>query len=109
MLYNIIIKTYRETQKGAKIMIEFHQTRMGRTYYEQDVPTLIKELGELNKQLTELNKPKEIKVESLEYEWQLADTIKGYAKNGWSLKHYIPQHLSLIDEQLVKTVLVFEK
>lgn len=90
-------------------MIEFHQTRMGRTYYEQDVPTLIKELGELNKQLTELNKPKEIKVESLEYEWQLADTIKGYAKNGWSLKHYIPQHLSLIDEQLVKTVLVFEK
>ena len=82
---------------------------MGRTYYEQHVPTLIEELGELNKQLTELNKPKEIKVESLEYEWQLADTIKGYAKNGWSLKHYIPQHLSLIDEQLVHTVLVFEK
>lgn len=90
-------------------MIEFHQTRMGRTFYEQHVPSLIKELGELNKQLTELNKPKEIKVESLEYEWQLRDTIQGYAKNGWSLKHYIPQHLSLIDEQLVKTVLVFEK
>lgn len=26
-------------------MIEFHQTRMGRTYYENHVPSLIKELG----------------------------------------------------------------
>lgn len=65
-------------------MIEFHQTRMGRTYYEQHVPSLV-------------------------HEWQLADTIKGYAKDGWTLKHYIPQHLSIDDEQLVRTVLVFEK
>ena len=90
-------------------MIEFHQTRMGRTYYEQHVPTLIKELGELNKQLTELNKPRENKVVSLVHEWQLGDTIRGYAKDGWTLKHYIPQHLSIDDEQLVQTVLVFEK
>ena len=90
-------------------MIEFSQTRMGRTYYEQHVPSLIKELGELNKQLAELNKPKENKVVSLVHEWQLADTIKGYAKDGWTLKHYIPQHLSIDDEQLVRTVLVFEK
>lgn len=90
-------------------MIDFHQTRMGRTYYENHVPSLIKELGELNKQLAELNKPKEHKAVSLAYEWQLADTIRGYAKEGWTLKHYIPQHLTLIDEQLVKTVLVFEK
>lgn len=90
-------------------MIEFSQTRTGRTYYENHVPSLIKELGELNKQLAELNKPKEHKAVSLAYEWQLADTINGYAKEGWTLKHYIPQHLTLIDEQLVKTVLVFEK
>jgi hypothetical protein len=90
-------------------MIEFHQTRMGRTYYENHVPSLIKELGELNKQLAELNKPKENKVEILVNEWQLGHTIRGYAKNGWTLKHYIPQHLSLDDEQLVPTVLVFEK
>lgn len=90
-------------------MIEFSQTRTGRTYYENHVPSLIKELGELNKQLAELNKPKENKVVSLDHDWQLADTIRGYAKEGWTLKHYIPQHLTLIDEQLVKTVLVFEK
>lgn len=90
-------------------MIEFHQTRMGRTYYEQHVPTLIKELGELNKQLTELNKPKEIKVVNLVHEWQLRDTIQGCAKNGWALKHYLPQHLSIEDERLIPTVLVFEK
>lgn len=90
-------------------MIEFSQTRTGRTYYENHVPSLIKELGELNKQLAELNKPKENKVVSLDHDWQLADTINGYAKEGWTLKHYIPQHLTLIDEQLIPTVLVFEK
>lgn len=90
-------------------MIEFSQTRMGRTYYEQHVPTLIKELGELNKQLTELNKPKGIKVVNLVHEWQLRDTIQGYAKDGWSLKHYLPEHLSIDNEQLIPTVLVFEK
>lgn len=90
-------------------MIDFHQTRMGRTYYENHVPSLIKELGVLNKQLAELNKPKEHKAVSLDHDWQLADTINGYAKEGWTLKHYIPQHLTLIDEQLIPTVLVFEK
>jgi hypothetical protein len=90
-------------------MIEFHQTRIGRTYYEQHVPTLIKELGELNKQLTELNKPKEVKVVNLVHEWQLRDTIQGYAKDGWSLKHYLPEHLSIDNEQFIPTVLVFEK
>lgn len=90
-------------------MIEFSQTRMGQTYYEQHVPSLIKELGELNKQLTELNKPKEIKVVNLVHEWQLRDTIQGYAKDGWSLKHYLPEHLSIDNEQLIPTVLVFEK
>ena len=90
-------------------MIDFHQTRTGRTYYENHVPSLIKELGVLNKQLAELNKPKENKVVSLDHDWQLADTINGYAKEGWTLKHYIPQHLTVIDEQLIPTVLVFEK
>lgn len=90
-------------------MIEFSQTRMGRTYYEQHVPTLIKELRELNKQLTELNRPKENKVVSLVHEWQLGNTIRGYAKDGWTLKHYLPQHLSIDKEELVPTVLVFEK
>ena len=90
-------------------MIGFHQTRMGRTYYEQHVPTLIKELGEISKQLTELNKPKESKVVSLDDEWKLADTIQECTKEGWTLKHYLPQHLTLIDEQLIHTVLVFEK
>lgn len=90
-------------------MIDFHQTRTGRTYYENHVPSLIKELGELNKQLAELNKPKENKVEILAYEWQLADTIKGYAREGWTLKHYIPEHLSIDKGQHIPTVLVFEK
>lgn len=90
-------------------MIEFSQTRTGRTYYENHVPSLIKELGELNRQLAELNKPKESKVVSLDHDWKLADTIQEYAKEGWTLKHYLPQHLTVIDEQLIPTVLVFEK
>lgn len=90
-------------------MIDFHQTRMGRTYYENHVPSLIKELGELNKQLAELNKPKENKVEILGHEWQLTDTIRGYAREGWTLKHYIPEHLSIDKGQHIPTVLVFEK
>lgn len=93
-------------------MIEFHQTRMGRTYYENHVPSLIKELGELNKQLTELNKPKENKVVSLEDEYKLAETLTEYAEKGWILKHYIPPHLEnlgVYNQQLIPTVLVFEK
>ena len=90
-------------------MIEFHQTKTGQTYYEKHVPALIKELGELKDELKELNKPKETKVVSLEYEYRLAETIQGYAKKGWTLKHYLPEHHSTMNEEYVHTVLVFER
>lgn len=76
---------------------------------EKHVPQLIKELGELKQEIAELRKPKENKVVKLEQEWKLAETITEYTEKGWTLKHYLPQHLQVDSQQLVATVLVFEK
>ena len=92
--------------------MEFFQTRLGQMYYENHVPSLIKELGELKQEIAELRKPKENTVVILEKEWKLGETIKEYAEKGWVLKHYIPQHLENLgtyNQALVSTVLVFEK
>ena len=92
--------------------MEFYQTRLGQKFYENDLPSLIKELGELKQEIAELNKPKESKVVKLEQEWKLAETINEYAEKGWVLKHYIPQHLEnlgVYNQALVPTVLVFEQ
>ena len=92
--------------------MEFYQTRLGQKFYENDLPSLIKELGELKQEIAELRKPKESKVVKLEQEWKLAETINEYAEKGWTLKHYIPQHLEnlgVYNQALVPTVLVFEK
>ena len=92
--------------------MEFFQTILGQRYYEKHVPELIKELGELKQEIAELRKPKENKVVELEKEYKLGETISEYAEQGWTLKHYIPQHLEnlgVYNPQLVSTVLVFEK
>ena len=89
--------------------MEFYQTKLGQKFYEKDLPSLIKELGELKQEIAELNKPKESKAVKLEQEWKLAETINEYAEKGWVLKHYLPQHLEVDTQQFVPTVLVFEK
>lgn len=83
--------------------MEFYQTRLGQKFYEKDLPSLIKELGELKQEIAELNKPKESMVVKLEREDKLGETIKKYVDEGWFLKHYLPQH------HPVSTILVFEK
>ena len=92
--------------------MEFYQTRLGQKFYEKDLPSLIQVLGELKQEIAELRKPKESKVVVLEKEYQLGEVIKGYAEKGWTLKHYLPQHLEnngVYNQALVSTVLVFEK
>lgn len=89
--------------------MEFYQTRLGRMYYEKYIPELIKELGELKQEIAELRKPKESTVVILKDELELGETIKEYAEKGWHLKHYLPQHLEIMSQQIVETVLVFEK
>ena len=66
-------------------------------------------MGELKQKIAELRKTKENKVVKLEQEWKSAETITEYAEKGWTLKHYLPQHLQVDSQQLVPTVLVFEK
>lgn len=39
--------------------MEFYQTKLGQKFYEKDLPSLIKELGELKQEIAELRKPKE--------------------------------------------------
>lgn len=92
--------------------MEFYQTKLGQKFYEKDLPSLIQELGELKQEIAELRKPKENKVVKLEKEWELAETLTEYAEKGWTLKHYLPQHLEnngVYNQALVSTVLVFEK
>ena len=89
--------------------MEFYQTRLGQKFYEKDLPSLIKELGELKQEIAELRKPKENKVVVLRDESELGETIDEYSEKGWVLKHYLPQHLDIMSRQIVKTVLVFEK
>lgn len=88
--------------------MEFYQTRLGQKFYEKDLPSLIKELGELKQEIAELRKPKENKVVVLDDDYKLGQTITEYAEKGWTLKHYLPQHLDVY-QQFVSTVLVFEK
>lgn len=88
--------------------MEFYQTKLGQKFYEKDLPSLIQKLGELKQEIAELRKPKESKVVVLEKEYQLGEVIKEYAEKGWTLKHYLPQHLDIY-QQFVPTVLVFEK
>lgn len=89
--------------------MEFYQTKLGQKFYEKDLPSLIQELGELKQEIAELRKPKENKVVKLDQEWKLAETLTEYAEKGWTLKHYLPQHLQVDSQQLVPTVLVFER
>lgn len=89
--------------------MEFFQTRLGQKFYEKDLPSLIGELGELKQEIAELRKPKESMVIVLKDEWDLGKTIKEHTEKGWTLKHYIPQHLEVDSQQIVSTVLVFEK
>ena len=88
--------------------MEFYQTRLGQKFYEKDLPSLIKELGELKQEIAELRKPKENMVVVLDDDYKLGQTIKEYAETGWMLQHYLPQHLDIY-QQFVPTVLVFEK
>lgn len=89
--------------------MEFFQTRSGQMFYEKQLPSLIKELGGLQKEIAELRKPKESMVIVLKDERDLGKTIKEHTEKGWSLKHYIAQHLEVDNKQTVSTVLVFEK
>ena len=89
--------------------MEFFQTRSGQMFYEKQLPSLIKELEGLKKEIAELRKPKESMVIVLKDEWDLGKTIKEHTGKGWTLKHYIPQHLEVDSQQIVSTVLVFEK
>lgn len=88
--------------------MEFFQTRLGQMFYEKNVPELIKELGGLKQEIAELRKPKENTVVVLDDDLKLGQTLKEYAEKGWTLKHYLPQHLDVY-QQFVSTVLVFEK
>lgn len=89
--------------------MEFYQTRLGQKFYEKDLPSLIKELGGLKQEIAELRKPKESKVVILKDELKLGRMVTEYAEKGWTLKHYLPQHLEIMSQQIVDTVLVFEK
>jgi hypothetical protein len=89
--------------------MEFFQTRTGQIFYEKQLPSLIKELEGLQKEIAELRKPKESMVIVIKDEWDLGKTIKEHTEKGWTLKHYIPQHLEVDSQQIVSTVLVFEK
>ena len=89
--------------------MEFYQTKLGQKFYEKDLPSLIKELGELKQEIAELRKPKGSMVIVLKDEWDLGKTIKEHTEKGRTLKHYIPQHLEVDSQQIVSTVLVFEK
>ena len=89
--------------------MEFFQTRLGQKFYEKDLPSLIKELGELKQEIAELRKPKESKVVKLENECKLAETVTEYVEQGWTLKHYLPEHSEILSQQIVSTVLVFER
>ena len=89
--------------------MECFHTRTGQMFYEKQLPSLIKELEGLQKEIAELRKPKESMVIVLKDEWDLGKTIKEHTEKGWGLKHYIPQHLEIDNKQTVSTVLVFEK
>lgn len=71
-------------------------------------PKLTNEINSLTNELKKLNQKVESKVVTTN-ETKLASTINKYCSEGWQLKHYIPEHVELSTEQIVDTVLVFER
>lgn len=88
--------------------MEFWQTVLGDRFFNVSIPKLINGIDSLTDELKKLNQEVESKVVTTN-ETKLASTIKKYCSEGWQLKHYIPEHVELSTEQIVGTVLVFER
>lgn len=88
--------------------MEFWQTVSGDRFFNVSIPKLINGIDSLTNELKKLNQEVETKVVTTN-EKQLASTINKYCSEGWQLKHYIPEHAELLTEQIVDTVLVFER
>lgn len=88
--------------------MSFVQTVAGDKFLNVSFPKLTNEISSLTEELKKLNQKVEIKVVTTN-ERQLASTINKYCSEGWQLKHYIPEHVELLTEQIVDTVLVFER
>ena len=88
--------------------MDFWQTVSGDRFLNVSIPKLINGIDSLTNELKKLNQEVETKVVTTN-EQQLASTINKYCSEGWQLKHYIPEHAELLTEQIVDTVLVFER
>lgn len=88
--------------------MSFAQTIAGDKFLNVSFPKLTNEINSLTNELKKLNQEVESKVVSTN-EMKLASTINKYCSEGWQLKHYIPEHVELSTEQIVGTVLVFER
>lgn len=88
--------------------MSFAQTIAGDKFLNVSFPKLTNEISSLTEELKKLNQKVETKVVTTN-ERQLASTINKYCSEGWQLKHYIPEHVELLTEQIVDTVLVFER
>ena len=88
--------------------MDFWQTVSGDRFLNVSIPKLINRIDSLTNELKKLNQEVETKVVTTN-EMQLASTINKYCSEGWQLKHYIPEHAELSTEQIVDTVLVFER
>lgn len=88
--------------------MDFWQTVSGDRFLNVSIPKLINGIDSLTNELKKLNQEVETKVVTTN-EKQLASTINKYCSEGWQLKHYIPEHAELLTEQIVDTVLVFER
>lgn len=88
--------------------MSFAQTIAGDKFLNVSFPKLTNEISSLTEELKKLNQEVESKVVSIN-EMELASTINKYCSEGWQLKHYIPEHAELLTEQIVDTVLVFER
>lgn len=88
--------------------MEFWQTVSGDRFFNVSIPKLINGIDSLTDELKKLNQEVESKVVSTN-ETKLASTIDKYCSEGWQLKHYIPEHVELSTEQIVDTILVFER
>lgn len=88
--------------------MNFAQTIAGDKFLNVSFPKLTNEISSLTEELKKLNQEVESKVVSIN-KMELASTINKYCSEGWQLKHYIPEHVELLTEQIVDTVLVFER
>ena len=88
--------------------MSFVQTVAGDKFLNVSFPKLTNEISSLTEELKKLNQKVETKVVTTN-ERQLASNINKYCSEGWQLKHYIPEHVELLTEQIVDTVLVFER